>query len=188
MVTNEIESNLGYVRDLIQKSDRRPTPTPVFLLWAVLVLIGFSLIDFAAQWVGYYWGFAAPLGGVASGLLARHAGIRKGQISREIGIRHILHWGGMLAVIALAVVLAVRGNIPMAELGRVNLLLVAFGWWAAGVHFDRTFLLFGAMMMVGFIATLIFPLYAWTTLGVLLAISLLIAGLRGGRQHVSKTS
>jgi hypothetical protein len=185
MASHDIESDLGYVRDLVRKSDRKPTPAPVYLLWAVLVLVGFSLVDFAPQWVRYYWMVAAPLGGLASGWLARRISKNKGQVRRDIGVRHALHWGGMLMVVGLAVVLAVRGQIPEVELGRVILLLVAFGWWAAGVHFDRTFLLLGGMMMVGFVGTLIFPLYAWTTLGVLMAISLTIAAFRGGSQHAS---
>ncbi len=188
MVPNEIGSDLGYVRDIVRKSDRRPTPAPVYLLWAVLVLIGFSLVDFAPQWVGYFWMVAAPLGGIASGLLGHRAGMIKGQIRREVGIRHALHWGGMFIIVALAVVLAVTGHIPGIELGRVILLIVAFGWWVAGVHFDRIFLFLGGMMMVGFVGTLIFPYYAWTTLGVLMAISLTIAAFRGGRQHASQAA
>ncbi len=188
MGSSQIESDLGYVRDLVRKSDRKPTPAPLYLLWAVLVAIGFSLLDFAPQWAGYYWMVAAPLGGVASGLLARHAEMSKGQVRRETGIRHALHWGGMLVVVALAIILAAGGHIQGIELGRVILLLVAFGWWAAGVHFDRTFILLGGMMMVGFVGTLIFPRYAWTALGILIAISLTVAALRGGRRHASQAA
>jgi hypothetical protein len=160
----------------------------VYLLWAVLVLIGFTLIDFATQWVGYFWMVAAPLGGIASGLLAHRSGMSKGQIRRETGIRHALHWGGMLIVVALAVVLAASGHIEGMELGRVILLLVAFGWWAAGVHFDRTFLLLGGMMMAGFVGTLIFPHYVWTALGILIAISLIIAAFRGGHRNAPQST
>lgn len=188
MAPNQIESDLGYVLDLVRKSDRRPTPAPVYLLWALLVLIGFSLVDFAVQWVGYYWMVAGPLGGVASGLLGRRAAMSIGQVRGGVGFRHVLHWGGMMIVVVLAGVLAVRGHIAGVELGRVILLLVAFAWWAAGVHFDRIFLLLGGMMMLGFVGTLIFPLYAWTTLGVLIAISLMVAAFRGGRQHASQAA
>ena len=185
MAHHDAGSDLGYVRDLVEKSDRRPTPSAVFLLWAAIILVGFALVDLARSWVGYFWMLAAPLGTLASALLAHRAGKSRGQLRRETSVRHALHWCGMLVVIALAVTLVVRGHVPRAELGRVILLIVALGWWTAGVHFDRTFLLFGGIMMLGLVGTLVFPLYAWTTLGVLLSAGLTIAAFRRGGRRVS---
>ena len=144
MVSKQIETDLGYVKDLVRRSDREPTPASVYLLWAAIVLVGFALVDLASgRAVGFFWMIAGPLGGIVSGLLGRRGGLRSGQIQREIGIRHALHWGGMLVLTALAVLLAVTGHIPRDEMGRVILLIVAFGWWSAGVHFDRVFLWLG---------------------------------------------
>ena len=109
-------------------------------------------------------------------------------MQREIGIRPALHWGGMLVFVALAVLLPVTGRIPPPELGRVILLIVAFGWWTAGVHFDRVFLGMGGLMMLGFIGTLLLPQYAWIALGVLIAVSLVIVALKRGRAHARQGS
>ena len=73
-------------------------------------------------------------------------------------------------------------------MGRVILLIVTFGWWSAGVHFDRVFLWMGGLMMLGFVGTVLISRYAWTALGLLLAIALLIVALRGGRRHVRQAS
>ena len=92
----------------------------------------------------------------------------------------------MLAIIGLAVALAVTGHIPGEELGRVIQLVVAFGWWTAGVHFDRSFLWLGGMMAVGLVGTLIFEKYAWTGLGIAVAGVLTVIALRQGRTHVAE--
>ena len=181
MVSSEVESSIGYVRELVKKSERRPTPSSIYLLWAVIVLFGFAMVDFFPKQTGYYWMIMAPLGGAVSGLLGRRYGIRRGQLSREIGIRHALHWSGMLVLAGLVIVLAVRGHIPGNEVGRVILLIVTFGWWAAGVHFDRVFLWLGGLMGLGFVGTLFFEHYVWTALGAALALALTVIALRRGR-------
>ena len=181
MTSSKIESDIGYVKDLVKKSDFYSTPTSIYFLWAILVLMGFSLIDFEPKWVGFYWMIAGPAGGLFSGYLGRRAGIKKGQLDREIGIRHALHWSGMLVVIGLAVLLAVKGLIHGPALSQVILLIVALGWWTAGVHFDRTFLWLGGVMMLGFIATLIFSRFAWTAMGILIAAALIGIAIHKGK-------
>ena len=181
MVSNVVESDLGYVRDLVKKSERRPTPASIYLLWAGIVLFGFAMVDFFPRQTGFYWMIMAPLGGLLSGLLGWREGRRRGQINRETGIRHALHWGALLVLTGFVVVLAVLGHIPGDEMGRVILLIVTFGWWTAGVHFDRVFLWLGGLMALGFVGTLIFPIYVWTALGAALALALTVIALRKGR-------
>jgi len=181
MMVNEVESDIGYIRDLVKKSERQPTPAPIYLLWAGIVLFGFAMVDFYPHLTGYYWMIMGPLGGIVSGFLGRRAGEQQGQLNREIGIRHALHWSGMLVLTGFAVALAVRGQIPYEELGRVILLIVTFGWWTAGVHFDRVFLWLGGLMALGFVATFFFTMYVWTTLGVALAVALTGIALRKGQ-------
>ena len=181
MISNEIESDIGYIRDLVKKSERRPTPALIYLLWAGIVLFGFSMVDFFPHQTGFYWMIMGPLGGLLSGLLGWRAGQRQGQLNREVGIRHALHWSALMVLTGFAVVLSVRGHIPGEELGRVILLIVTFGWWTAGVHFDRAFLWLGGMMALGFVGTLFFPMYAWTVLGISLAIALICIALRKGK-------
>lgn len=188
MTSKEIESDLGYVQDLISKSDQRSSPAIIYLLWAVIVTVGFSLADFARPAVGWFWALAGPVGGILSGILGARYQHRRGQRNRELGIRHALHWGGMLVAVFLAVLLVPRGILSGEDLGKVILLLVAYGWWSGGVHFDRVFMWLGGVMGLGFLAVIWIDRYAWTGLGVLVAAALIIkafAGQRGDHAHES---
>lgn len=178
MTQESLESDIRYVRALVARSGSGSFPRSVYILWAVITLLGFSIIDFAPEQTGLFWMVAGPGGGILSGILGHRAGVRVGQMDREIGIRHALHWGGMLVVITLAVVLAITGFIQRTVLSQVILLLVALGWWTAGVHFDRNFLWFSAVMILGFVGTLFISSHIWTAIGVLLAVNLVIAALR----------
>jgi len=145
------------------------------------------LIDFQPKWVGFYWMIAGPAGGLLSGYLGRRSGINKGQLDRDIGIRHALHWSGMLVMIGLAVLLAVKGLIQDEVLSQVILLIVALGWWTAGVHFDRTFLWLGGVMMLGFIGTLIFSRFAWTAMGIFIAVALTGIAIHKDKTDANRT-
>jgi hypothetical protein len=181
MVQETLASDIRYVRALVERSGSGSFPRSVYVLWAIICLAGFSMIDLAPKWTGLFWMVAGPGGGILSGILGHRAGVRMGQLDREIGMRHALHWGGMLAVIVLAVVLAITGFIHGTVLSQVILLLVALGWWTAGVHFDRNFLWFACVMILGFVGTLFNSSHTWTVIGVLLAVNLVIAALRKGR-------
>lgn len=181
MISKSMESDIQYVSALVRRSGCGSFPRSVYMLWAVLCLVGFSIIDFAPERTGLFWMIAGPGGGILSGILGHRAGVRMGQLDRETGVRHALHWSGMLAVIMLAVVLAMTGFIRGTVLSQVILLLVALGWWTAGVHFDRNFLWFALVMVVGFVGTLFNSSHTWTVIGVLLAVNLVVAALRRGK-------
>jgi hypothetical protein len=184
---NTVESDIRYVRGLVDRDGNRAFPGSIYVLWAMLVLAGFSLVDFAPRQTGLFWMIAGPGGGILSGILGRRAGVRMGQLDREEGVRHILHWSGMLLVIVLAVMLAVRGLVQGYVLSQVILLVVSLGWWTAGVHFDRHFLLLGGVMMAGFVGTLFAVPYAWTATGALTSAVLLGIALRRGRGHAAES-
>lgn len=177
MTAETLESDIQYVRALVKKSGSESLPRSFYIMWAVIVLLGFSIIDFAPRWTGLYWMIAGPGGGILSGILGHRAGVRIGQLNRETGLRHALHWGGMLLVIVLAVLLAMRGFVHWTVLSQVILLMVALGWWTAGVHFDRFFLSCALVMMLGFVGTLFIADYIWTAIGVLTSICLAFASL-----------
>ena len=184
-VTNsKIESDIGYVKDLVTKSGKPNPPASFYYIWAVILTAGFALIDFAPRWVGIFWMIAGP----ASGFLAYKAGANKGQMDREIGIKHALHWSGMMVVIILAVLLgSQKGLVHGVVLSQVILLVVALGWWTAGVHLDRNFLWLGGIMGLGFLGTLFLDRYAWTAMGTLLGITLTVIAIHKGRKNAKRT-
>ncbi len=184
MTNSEVKSDIGYVKDLVTKSENSASPGSIYILWAVILIAGFSLIDFAPRWVGLFWMIAGPLGGMLSGFLGYKAGANKGQMDREMGIKHALHWSGMMVIIILAIILGIKGLIVGVVNSQVILLIVALGWWTAGVHFDRNFLWLGGIMVLGFIGTLFEINYAWTAMGCLLGAALITIAIRNSRNNV----
>jgi len=94
----------------------------------------------------------------------------------------------MLVAIFMAVLLVKRDILSSEDLGKVILLIVAFGWWSGGVHFDRVFMWLGGVMGLGFLAVIWIDRYAWTCLGVLVAIVLIMKAFssqRGEQAHES---
>lgn len=187
MTNSKIESDIGYVKDLVAKSDNPALPASFYIIWAVILMVGFSLIDFAPRCVGLFWMIAGSAGGILSAFLAYKAETNKGQINRKVGIKYALHWSGMAVIVLLAILLGVKGFVQGAVLSQVILLVVALGWWTAGVHFDKNFLWLGGIMMLGFTGTLFFEKYVWTTMGVLLGIVLIVTAIRQGKKNVRRS-
>jgi hypothetical protein len=87
MTAETLESDIRYVRALVMKSGSESLPRSFFIVWAVIVLLGFSIIDFAPRWTGLFWMIAGPGGGILSAMLGHRAGVRIGQLNRETGVR-----------------------------------------------------------------------------------------------------
>ena len=187
MTNSKIESDIEYVKELVSKSEDAASPSSIYVLWAILIAIGFSMVDFAPRWVGFFWMIAGPAGGLFSGYLGCKAGANNGQMDRENGIKHALHWSGMLVFIFLAVLLGIMGIVQGVLISQIILLIVALGWWTAGVHFDRNFLWLGGLMALGFLGTVFLDKYAWTAMGILLGVALIIIAMRKGRENASQS-
>jgi hypothetical protein len=176
-----LHGDLSFVRDAVDASTQSKSPSALYFLWAVIVAIGFSLIDFRPDVAPEYWTVAGPAGFLISAYLGWRHARRVGQASTADGGRHLLHWGAVLVSIALAVVLGVSGAWPSGTLHTVILLVLALGYFTAGLHLDRSFLWIGLLMGAGSIVVTFVASYAWTGLGIALAASLTIAGIRQGR-------
>lgn len=187
MTISKIESDIGYVKDLVAKSDNSTLPASFYIIWAVILMVGFSLIDFAPRWVGLFWMIAGPAGGILSAFLAYKAEVNIGQMDRKVGIKYALHWSGMAVIAFLAILLGEKGFVQGTVLSQVILLIVALGWWTAGVHFDRIFLWLGGIMVLGFLGTLFMDRYAWTGMGVLLGTVLIVTAIRQGKKNVRRS-
>ena len=177
----QVEGDLRFVRGALAASDRPHAPALLYFFWAAAVLVGFVLVDVRPALVGFYWTVVSPAGFGISALLGWRHSLRTGQVSRKAGRRQLLHWGGMMVAIALAVVSPALGVLPWESLNSVILLIVALGYFTAGVHGDRAFLWVGVLMAAGYLLVTLVSAYAWTIVGVALAIALTIAGLRERR-------
>lgn len=184
-----IEEDLGYVRDVVSRSERDDTPRAIWYLWAAIGLVGFGLIDFRPQSVGLFWLVAAPLGFLASMWLGWRHGRALGQESRREGRLHMLHWGGMGGAIVLLVFFAVRGHLIGEEIAQAILLVVALGYFLAGVHLARPLVWVGLALAGSFIAVEFIDGYVWTAVGVVMALALVITAHvpSGSRGAVART-
>jgi hypothetical protein len=136
-------------------------------------------VDFYETWVPVYWSIAGPAGFVASAVLGWRHARRRGQVTAAVGRRYMLHWGGMLAATFLTVLMPINRLLPPDALGPAILLILALGYFEAGVHLDRPFLWVGLLMACGYVFVLFVGAYAWTIVGLVVAIALSTAGLRG---------
>jgi hypothetical protein len=173
----QLEADLGYVRQAVQKSDGGRSVAAIHLLWAVLVPIGFALMDFAPQYVPVYWTFAGPAGFVVSGGLGWRAAVARGQLSHREGRHEALHWGATMGVIFLSVPLVATGRVGQDEFGMFITLVLALSYFLAGVHAERPLLAVGVVLMLGYASLWFVPAYRWTFIGALASGALIVTAL-----------
>jgi hypothetical protein len=76
---------------------------------------------------------------------------------------------------------------PSGSLHTVILLVLSLGYFTAGLHLDRRLLWVGLLMGVGSVFVTMVSLYAWTMVGIALAVSLIVAGMWEGRSREATT-
>ena len=173
----QLEADLGYVREAVEKSDADRSVATIHLLWAVIVPIGFALMDFAPSYVPIFWTIAGPGGFVLSGILGWRASAASGQMDRAAGNREGLHWGSMLVTIFFAVPLVATARISQDDFGMVVTLLLALSYLLAGVHLYRPLRWIGVLLLLGYAGLWMLPAYRWTTIGLLASAALVVTAL-----------
>jgi hypothetical protein len=173
---DDLGKDLDYVRRAIDRQKRGGSPASIYYLWAVVVLVGFVLVDFAPWRVPRYWAVAAPAGFVLSFVLgwrsARNAGVRD---SGE-GRRWMLHWLAMLVGSGFLAIPVFLGAMSWPLFGALAILLSAVSYFHAGVHLDRRMLVIGLLLAGGYVAVLTLPGMVWTVVGVVIALALGLTG------------
>ena len=180
-----VGEDLGYVRDVVGRSERDATPRAIWYLWAAIGGIGFALIDFRPEQVGLFWSIAAPLGFLASIWLGWRHGRALGQHSRREGQAHMLRWGGMGGAILLLVFFAAHGHLAGEEIAQAILLVVALGYFLAGVHMARPLVWVGLLLGGSFLAVEFVDGYVWSAVGAVMALALVITAHVQGRARAA---
>ena len=85
------------------------------------------------------------------------------------------------AVIFLAVPLIAEGSITASSFGKLVTLILALGYFLAGLHLERSFGWVSLAMLLGYAVLLLAPAFSWTITGVLVAPAMTAAGLGVGR-------
>ena len=186
---HQIGQDLQFVRAAVDRSHHAAKgPAAIYILWAIYVLIGYTLIDFAPAASGWFFLAGGIVGGIASWLIGRRWGIRTGEWDRDMGRRAMLHWaGGIGLAIGVSLALAatnpaLRGNAG----GQLIVAMIGLVYFLAGVHFDRNFLWLGPLLVGGAVGVGFIPRYGWTGLGAVIAVGLIITAVLASR--TSKTA
>jgi hypothetical protein len=178
---DKLRTDFEYVRSVVDEAEYDSSPAAIYWLWAAISLVGFPLYDYDPRAGSLFWSFAGPLGGLASFLIGSAWSRRVGRGSARIARYHALHWAGLLVAIFLAVALASRRDLGSDVAAQMILLVLAFGYYVAGIYLVRRMLWIGLLLAACFIATLAFEQLGLTFVGVLLAASLALSTWRGGR-------
>ena len=182
--TDSIKDDIAYVRAVAERTGPGHVPA-IYVIWAVICVVGFSLVDLVgpgSSWVGIYWLAAGPVGGLVTWWLAARAGARDGQADRRLGKRWAGHFLGFFVVGLLGCVLAAAGELSWSGLSSLWILLLALTYFLAGLHLDRRLMPVSLVLGVGYLFTLYLPEFRFTVAGVLVAVALVVQGLRGMRE------
>ncbi len=180
--TRSAHENLDYVADVVQRENLASGTPSIYFLWAVIVLVGFALPDFAPKLAGLYWFICGTAGGFVSWFLAAHDAKAKGVHNKRLGRRYGFHWLVTGIGFILAALPMITGVIDPANGASLFLLVGGIGYCLAGIHLERGILPGGILMLVAYVLLLlVHPPYIWTLSGIAVAIALAWAGVNALR-------
>jgi hypothetical protein len=176
---SQMEKDLRYVRQAVDRRGRAVRgPFAVYYMWAVYVLIGYTLIDVAPRASGWFFLIGGLLGGIGSMILGRRHSRQTGEYDRDFARRAMLHWLGIVLAIASALALAVVvPELRGPHVGQLIVVMIGLVYFLAGVHFDPNFLWLGPVLIAGGLAVGFVPRFGWTALGAVIAAGLVIPTL-----------
>lgn len=173
---DRVREDLEYVTNAVRREDRDDPVPAIYLMWAVLVAIGFALPDFAPRWAAWYWFTIGPAGGLASWWLGARQGARDGIKDLALERRHAHHWLWAGLAFILVFLPALTGSATPAAAATNILLVAGLAYGLAGVHLERGLRWSGLLMLGGYVALSVLALpYLWTTTGLVVAASLIVA-------------
>jgi hypothetical protein len=175
----QINQDLQYVRNVLSRRQRADFgPPAIMYLWAIYVIVGYTLIDFWRPYSGPFLAIGGMVGGLLSWQIGKYYSRRAGESNRALGIRGLLHMGG-------GMMLAVAFTVAMSELyeplrpfsGQLIVAFVGMLYFLWGVHYHRYFLFLGIIVMAGVVVVERVPHFGWTALGVVIALGLILPTL-----------
>src|SRR5947209_1148513 len=135
--TRQLQEDLQYVRQLVDQREHRRPPgtTPIYWLWAVYTLVGYTLIDVAPQASGPFFLFGGIVGGLISAVIGYRAGSRLGEWDTHGRWTGVMHW-------VVGVPLAVAGTLGLCAVipplrqnmypGQIVVVMIGLVYYLAG--------------------------------------------------------
>lgn len=173
----ELHDNLGYVASAIRRGEPRSAPS-LFLLWAALVLPGFSLGDFAPQYLGAYCLIGGSIGGLASWWLSRRFDRSSGE--RDPVLKRRAWMSGLAVGVAFSMFGQIIADAHVPARGSLQLWLLLQGlvFTMLGVYHSKECLPAGMLMFVGCAVLFSIPEgFIWTSVGLIFSAAMLTGWL-----------
>lgn len=183
MTTDRLQQDLDYVANTVRRHDSPAGIPLVYYMWAVIVLVGWALPDFAPTIAAPFWLVCGIGGGFASWWIAARDERARGAHDKHTGLRWGLHWAVAGVGFLVCWLPAVHGAPIHVVVG--NFMLVAgLAYAFAGVHLERSLLWSGLLVLVGYVVLSVATLpYTWTVTGVIFALALVWGGIAAQRQR-----
>lgn len=161
----ESNKDLEYVNDLLE--DSQPGGyAAIYILWGVIVLIGFIIVDLKPEWANVYWATSTVIGFTLSTFLGRHADAKIGQRNSELGKRYSTHFGIMGVCIFIAM---------FSKDYQAILLITGLGYCLAGLYLERVMFFVGIVAIACYIGVVLGIITSNSILGVVFASGLFVA-------------
>lgn len=177
--SKQIAEDLRYVRHSIEKAEGDHAPAAIYWLWAVISLVGFSLVDWVPERVGLFWMIAAPLGFLLSLWIGYRSARQVGQLDHVEGKAWASHWLVVMITMFLSLLAALTGVVGWRGFLATIVLLSGLAYLLAGVHLERRMIWVGVVLLLAYPAALLLETGVWTGLGVLFAFAMVATAYLG---------
>jgi len=165
--------DLNYVNSLLERSRAGGHPA-IYVLWGLIVLIGFIVNDLKIEWANAYWISASIAGFFASMILGSRAESKTGQRDTERGKRYSAHFGIMMVCIFIAI---------FAKDYQAILLITGLGYCLAGLYLERIMFVVGVVAIVCYAGVVSSVISSASILGVVFASGLFTAAWATSRSN-----
>jgi hypothetical protein len=175
----QIGQDLHFVRNAMLRRERPDLGPPlVFYLWALYVIVGYTLTDFRPDYANQFFGIGGIVGGILSWIIGKRYSMRTGRWDKALAVRAMLHmFGGIMLSVAFIIALAELADGFRPFTGQVIVGMIGLIYFLWGVHFYWYFMLLGAVVMAGAAVVGRVPHFGWTALGVVIALGLILPTL-----------
>lgn len=170
-------ADLAYVAGALRRRETSPTPWTIALVWAVYSLVGFTMIDFVPRYSGWWFLVAAVVGGVLSAFFGAREDKRTGEQDEVQDRRIMLHWSSIFVAVGAVAAITMTQHLDGKISGQFTTMAVGLVYFLAGAHFDRRYIPLGLLIMVGSVVAGLVPVGAWTAIGVVIAVGLMLLSL-----------
>jgi len=188
----QLRDDLHFVRSAVARRERMDNgPAVILYIWAVYVLIGYTLMDVRIAWAGPFFGAGGFIGGALSWWFGQRYSRQLGEWDRAVALKGMLHFFGgiMLGLLATISLATVIGSLRGTQGSQVFVVMIGMVYFLWGVHYQRYFMLLGLILMAGGVVVALIPRYGWTMLGGVIALGLILPTLiPGNRSTRSATS